>query len=354
MSEPTDTSGLSAQEREELDRLHRLAEEGNYYRLLGVDPQADAKEIQPAFFAHSKTWHPDRFFRRNLGDDGERLELVFVTLTQAYKTLSDPQRRRAHDRQLEELAQKSAASAAQDERRAARREASLGSTERSVTQPQTAGQGSSERPQKALRPNRSYQPAKNSWSRTSQSRQGFERLRAAAAEQIKRARDHYEQAQAEVAAGNILRANTVILLASEMDPSNEEYKALAAKIQTLTKKAMAVQAANQARSAETFHSVKEAITQYKRAADDYESDDPQVYFRLGLLVLKYEEDERGALGYLRQAVLLRPENPDFRTALGDLYASLSMERNARREYQAALKADKNHQGARDGMKNLKG
>jgi curved DNA-binding protein CbpA len=355
MSETTDISALSALESEELGRLVRQAEDGNYYKLLGIDPQADTKEIQAAFFAHSRTWHPDRFFRRELGDDGERLEMLFVTLTQAYKTLSDPAKRRSHDRKLEEIAQKAAAAAA-----AAKPRRSLGSdsrssnSERSVTQPQTLGDPPGERSRRSLRPSRNYQPAPNNWERISSSRGGLERLRAAAAEQLVRAKAHYDQAIVERANGNILRANVAVLLASELDPSNAEYRRLAGEMQLLTRKQMAVQAATQARSAESFHSMKEAITQYKRAADEYQTDDPTVYHRLGLLLLKYEEDERGALAYLRQATHLSPDNPDFHASLGALFASLGMERNARREYQAALKINKNHEASKEGLKGLKG
>ena len=354
MSETTDISALSMVERDELDRLVRLAEEGNFYKLLGTDSQADPKEIQAAFFAHSRTWHPDRFFRRELGDDGERLEMLFVTLTQAYKTLADPAKRRVHDRKLEEVTQKAAATAAAAKpRRSVGSDSRSSNSERSVTQPQTLGDPSGERTRRSLRPNRSYQPAPNNWTKISSSRGGLDRLRAAAAEQIARAKAHYEQAKVEHANGNILRANTAVQLASELDPSNDEYRRLAAEIQVLTRKQMAIQAANQARSAESFHSIKEAITQYRRAADDYKTDDSSVYHRLGLLLLKYEEDERGALAYFRQATHLNPENPEYRASLGALFASLGMDRNARREFQAALKVDKNHEASKEGLKGHK-
>jgi len=61
-----------------------------YHELLGVATDADARTIKRAFFALSKEFHPDRYFRRNVGSFGPRLERIFKRVALAYEMLSDP------------------------------------------------------------------------------------------------------------------------------------------------------------------------------------------------------------------------------------------------------------------------
>jgi hypothetical protein len=48
-----------------------------YHEILGVAADADRKALRKAYFALSKELHPDRFFRRNVGPFGKRLERIF-------------------------------------------------------------------------------------------------------------------------------------------------------------------------------------------------------------------------------------------------------------------------------------
>lgn len=61
----------------------------DHYEVLGVSPEASAKEIKSAFRKRAKSRHPDT------GADGD--EEMRLTL-EAYKVLSDPQARREYDR----------------------------------------------------------------------------------------------------------------------------------------------------------------------------------------------------------------------------------------------------------------
>lgn len=74
-----------------------------YTELLGVARDAGAQEIKRAYFSLSKVYHPDRYFRRELGDYGPRLERIFRKLVEAYELLSDPATRAEIQRSLDAM-----------------------------------------------------------------------------------------------------------------------------------------------------------------------------------------------------------------------------------------------------------
>ncbi|MDP6979228.1 MAG: DnaJ domain-containing protein [Myxococcota bacterium] len=81
-----------ALQREILEVEQKL--ECDYFTLLGLEREADGKEIKRSYFVLSKRFHPDRYFRKNVGDYGERLHTVFKAISEAYELLSDPASRK--------------------------------------------------------------------------------------------------------------------------------------------------------------------------------------------------------------------------------------------------------------------
>jgi tetratricopeptide (TPR) repeat protein len=76
-------------QREVLAFEERLAG-ATHHEILGVDRNSDAREIKRAYFALSKRFHPDRYFRRSIGDYAARLDRIFRHVALAYELLSDP------------------------------------------------------------------------------------------------------------------------------------------------------------------------------------------------------------------------------------------------------------------------
>jgi curved DNA-binding protein CbpA len=61
-----------------------------YAVLLGVPVGSEAKVVKRAYFKLSKEFHPDRFFRKEIGDYSRRLERIFKKVLEAHEILSDP------------------------------------------------------------------------------------------------------------------------------------------------------------------------------------------------------------------------------------------------------------------------
>ena len=79
-------------QRELLEVEQKLACDA--FTLLGVSRGAKHREIKRAYFSLSKRFHPDRYFRKNTGEYGDRLHKVFKAISAAYEGLNDPARRK--------------------------------------------------------------------------------------------------------------------------------------------------------------------------------------------------------------------------------------------------------------------
>lgn len=73
-----------------------------YYGILNLKEYATEREVREAYFSMVKELHPDRF--EGLPDDFLRkVQTVFVYISEAYRTLSDPGLRTEYDRSLRKL-----------------------------------------------------------------------------------------------------------------------------------------------------------------------------------------------------------------------------------------------------------
>ncbi|HXH28489.1 MAG TPA: DnaJ domain-containing protein, partial [Candidatus Polarisedimenticolia bacterium] len=66
-----------------------------HYDVLGVERKARLGDIKRAYRKLARKYHPD------LNPSDKRAEERFKQITEAYDVLSDPQKRKAYDRQLE-------------------------------------------------------------------------------------------------------------------------------------------------------------------------------------------------------------------------------------------------------------
>jgi len=80
-------------------RLHSLS----HYQLLRLTPVSDAETIKRSYIALAKEYHPDRYFRPEFEDLQERVNTIFMRISEAYSTLHDPAARTEYDREILQL-----------------------------------------------------------------------------------------------------------------------------------------------------------------------------------------------------------------------------------------------------------
>jgi curved DNA-binding protein CbpA len=85
------------QRRIEVDTLHEILDELDYYRLLRLDPDCVQGDIEPASRAASRDHHPDRVSA--MGDAGLTAKAgeIFQRIKEASDNLTDPDKRAQYD-----------------------------------------------------------------------------------------------------------------------------------------------------------------------------------------------------------------------------------------------------------------
>jgi curved DNA-binding protein CbpA len=80
--------------------LLRQAGDASFYQLLDLVPTATSQEVHEAYEQIARLVHPVNARRLGLVGREGVLEMLFERITQGYLTLSQPERRKAYDREL--------------------------------------------------------------------------------------------------------------------------------------------------------------------------------------------------------------------------------------------------------------
>jgi hypothetical protein len=91
---------LPADLMQRIDAVHERLAHADYYALLGLPRTATRAQVRQAFLAHAPQFHPDKYFGRNLGPYGPKMQRVFAHLSAAHDTLVDDERRAIYTRGL--------------------------------------------------------------------------------------------------------------------------------------------------------------------------------------------------------------------------------------------------------------
>lgn len=75
-------------------------DEWHHFELLGLGRGATDVDVRKAYFKASKEFHPDAYFRRNLGSYAARIDRIFKRMKMAYDVLANPKTRQEYEENI--------------------------------------------------------------------------------------------------------------------------------------------------------------------------------------------------------------------------------------------------------------
>lgn len=299
--------GIAAEVQEQILAFEpRL--EGSYHDVLGVARDASTKDIKRAYFEHSKVFHPDRYFGRDVGPFSDRLDRIFKKVALAYELLMDPTTR--------------------------------AEVERNMPPPM---------PQPIETPEPGSPPrAPTRLERLARLRQQFRIPEKVLAERRFKARQFVEAARVARHQAKWTEAASSIRLAIAFDPWNDDYKEEFAGIQAEVNQLRAVELLEQAKGAWDDKTRKQALRLLEEAMG-YKPGDVEIHLRAAEVAVEVEDPER-ALEYAERACEIEPENAACQLALAKAYGSGGQRKRA---LEALEKARNLNPGSADILEELK-
>lgn len=91
---------LDFRKKIEVEALHKVLETLDYYSLFKLKPGAPIPEVEKAFAAQSKVFHPDRFFGVRDPHFMKKVTAIFKKISEAYQVLKDPDLKKMYDEKM--------------------------------------------------------------------------------------------------------------------------------------------------------------------------------------------------------------------------------------------------------------
>lgn len=304
----------AAVQRRILDMESRLGL--GYAEILGIASDADGKAIKKAYRALSRDFHPDRYFRKNIGSYKARLEAIFKKVLEAYELLSDPATRAEVQKAMAQSAQSPPPPA----------ETAAGDSPASPSRPLT--------PIERLR-----------------QRMPFKIPEAILNERRGRARKFYDSARTWAENGHHLEAASSIRLAIAFDPHEELYKQTFAEIQAGISDKRINDLLADAKGWTEAAQMKEGMKQCEEALL-YRPHDPELNCTAARcsLVLGQKAD---AVEFAERAIEHSPDVGRYHRTLAEILSANGDRGHAIRELERALELDSSDQEARALLASLK-
>ncbi len=315
-----------------------------YHEVLGVAADAERPALKKAFFRLSRDFHPDRYFRRNLGPYEARVDRVYKKIVEAYELLSDPTARSEIERSLAAAAGTAPpASGGAPSTGPPPTQAPGGPASRAGDAGAGTASDASDAPQAPRRRRVPLRPRSHGFSLHNR----VQRERKAKAKRL------FESGMAAFAREQWVDAAGSVRLAIAFDPWNEAFKDRFVDVQ---RKAHEVLSERHLKEAENAVDVRDfaAATKAYEEAIHYRAHDPRLLFQAAELLVATDGDLHRAKEWAQSAVEIEPENADYHRLLGQVFRAAGLDANARREIETALELDPTNALAKSELKALGG
>ena len=288
---------------QEILALDAMISNGNFFEFLGVPSGSAPDVVRAAFRDASRKFHPDRYYGKNLGSYGPRLDRIFKRLVEANQTLTDPEKREAY------LAANPFVRAAV----------------RSVT-----GSNPVFKPE----PKTELEESRDTERRDRLARHPYLAKVTKVQEFLGRAKQHIEKHEYS-------QAFTVLNNAAQVDPAHAEVKTLLVEVR---------KKADLSRSESSYQHALEALgrgdndlaMQALRSAVNANPANHEAAFQAAVLFEKQASDPREATSFAQKAVEAAPTNVEYRMLLARLLMDAGMKAMAKRHFDEAARLNPDH------------
>ena len=355
---------LDLEKKRRILELYERLDEMSYYDLLGVPFDADKKQVKGAYYKLAPEFHPDSYFRKNLGSYKPKIEAIFTRITLAHDVLTARQRRAEYDAYLDQavrnrsledaLARSEQEARAVEEQieRAVRatappepppapeRPALSAEQRREILARRLTGQNFARLQARHHQSGANGSPAPPPVDSPEAKRAAAQTLKArydaAKAEALRvRITNYQKVAEAAILENDFAKAANSYRIAAHLAPDDAALQRRSDEVQRLAAAALAAGYLKQAAYEEHEGRWADASLSYARAAEG-RPDDAFAHERAGFATIKSGGSARRAVEYARRAVELQPQNPDNRITLARAYLAAGFGVSALAELDRAL------------------
>jgi tetratricopeptide (TPR) repeat protein len=320
---------LSLEQKKELLFLHHNGEKLDLFEYFDIEPTDDRKLLRKAYFAFSKKFHPDAFFRKNTGSFGEKLHAIFKFGNDVNdKFQSDDALREAYFRVVQarndvyRQGLERARAAVEAERDARLRDEAEG--RKAELQQKLAERKQARRD----RPETNPMTAR-----------------------IDKAAEYYQEGMKLYQDEKFVNAANSLQLAVTFDPKNDSYRTAFERVNEKAKQVRAEQLWKQGFMHEQLGQTREALQQFKQALEFWRRHD--YLFHTAEVMLDLNEDLNAAAELARLATEAAPQKVDYLALLGKIYETVNLSKRAQAVYERALKLDPQNETIKKSLKALK-
>jgi curved DNA-binding protein CbpA len=291
----------------------------SYCEILDVEQDANAKEVKRAYFKLSKEFHPDRYFRREIGGYGARLDRIFKKVLEAHEIMSDPELRA----ELLQSVIPDAPAESQDE----------------------APEGSAKEPAATRRPVTKLERLRQ--------RMPFKIPQRVVQERRDKADSFYRAALQSQKMGRLIEASSSMKIAISFDPYNASYRTELVELQASIAEQRAREILEE--SAGSALVDERELKSILKSLEDvllYRPHDPELNHRAAGICVELGEHEK-AHEYAQMAVGHSPDVAAYHAMLGRAFRAQGDMGHARKELELAIEIDPGDSDARKALASLR-
>ncbi len=347
-----------------VDSIFDNLEHLSYYDLLGISRGAKENQLKKAYFKRTKSFHPDKYYRRADRDFKGKLQEIFKQLNKGYKLLADPEARAEYDGSLseeedwEEEAAKEPAAQPQSRTRSVKGGASpwknIRVSKQKPIEEKTRPQKKKEEkePDKPSGPKFKLGLKKGKKASSPIGKKIEQKMKEQGATgPSKQAQKFYEGAVIEIDKGNFQAARINLKLAVQYDPANKKYKQALEELDKTEEGRKAESEFRAGVDSQLDGDLKKAASHFKTALElGFES--PKLYHRYAELLIEIQGNHEKARSLLLKAIEMEPGVADYHMALARAYKGLKQIPAAVIQLEKVLKLDPKNKLAAKELKSL--